>query len=304
MIAVLVVIWVAMTAAGRSLTATEDQVVLTRWGGLARPDLWQSGEYWRLLTATFLHIGAAHLVMNSLGLWAVGRLVEWWFGAGRMLVIYLLAGVAGFVLSAVAGPPAALSAGASGAIMGLLGALVWFRYASPLRDRLPGKPFFLVLAATVVSDGVLFYMMDNWAHFGGFAGGLIAAAVVGLPLLPGVARPRFRFHWAAHVAAALVLLLLTGATLAGAFDLPGPGHDLARALDAAEAGRLPEAEAGLRRAVERQGDEPWLRLLLSHTLLREGNCRAARTEWQEARELGAEESDLQDLDRDLRHCGV
>jgi membrane associated rhomboid family serine protease len=306
LVALLVLIWIAMTATGRRLDATEDVEVLDRWGALSRPEMWQKAEFWRLVTANFLHIGAMHLVMNSLSLWAVGRLVERFYGPVRMAAIFLLAGVAGMAVSAMGGPPYAISAGASGAILGLLGALVWYRVASPQRARIPAGPLLFAVAGTVVSSAALYYMMDNWNHAGGFVGGLVAAAVVGVPWEQSGVRPRLRFHWGAHLAATLLLVALAGAAAGGSFDLPGPGRDLARALTAAEGQQWAVAEAGIRQAVDRQSDAPGLRLWLVEVLREQGKCREARAEWAEARRLEPEvpAAEARQVERALWQCGA
>ena len=86
---------------------------------------WLNGEWWRLLTSCFIHIGVLHILANMYALYRVGGEVERWWGPVRYLVIYLFAGLGGSVL-ALALEPRIVMAGASGAICGVLGAAaVW-----------------------------------------------------------------------------------------------------------------------------------------------------------------------------------
>src|SRR5262245_57817063 len=82
-----------------------------------------SGEYWRLITPIFIHIGLLHLMFNSYALWIVGPQVEKLYGGARFLILYMATGVAG-VLGSYWQHPNDPSAGASGAIFGLFGALL------------------------------------------------------------------------------------------------------------------------------------------------------------------------------------
>lgn len=274
LIALLVGVWVAMTLAGGSLTATEDGALLHRWGAATRPNLLVEGEYWRLLTAGFLHIGLTHLLMNTLSLWWVGQAAEHFFGPARMLAIYLVAQVAGSVASLAFGPPILQVAGASGAIFGLLGALLWYRMAGPERHRLHQVPLLFILLVNLVYGILSYRTVDNWGHLGGLIGGFLAAAALGVPR-PDAEPPRKR--WARRgAAAALVLAAL--ATLAGWVSVPGPSQSLVRALDAWEQGRLEEAQRGLERAVRAQPDVPMLRLVLAWIYYEEDRIADARAQ--------------------------
>jgi membrane associated rhomboid family serine protease len=302
LIALMVLIWVAMTAAGRSLQATEEIDLLTRWGAQARPEIWLEGEYWRLFTANFLHIGLVHLAMNMFSLWVVGRVVELIYGSGRMLVIYLLSGVLAAAASAVLGPPVALSAGASGAILGLVGALLWFRFSSPLGERISLRQLLIVLGINLAVDLAAWKLIDNYNHLGGLVGGILAAMAVGVPAIDGLPWPKFRFGRWGHVALATVLLVACTALSAGAFELPGPGRDLARASDALDAGRWAEAESGFRKAVERQGDEPMPRLGLAWALYKQGRCQEAQAELTRAAAVAGDLASVSDMVTAINQC--
>jgi membrane associated rhomboid family serine protease len=134
------------------------------------------GEYWRLLTAAFLHYGAFHLLLNMLGLYWFGSLLERRIGSGRFLLIYVVSGLAGSA-GALVLDPLKPTVGASGAIFGILGAgLVLERQ----RDYVFGGSALGVIVANLV----LTFAWPN-ISIGGHIGGLIggAAAILALSRL-------------------------------------------------------------------------------------------------------------------------
>ncbi|MBP2019663.1 membrane associated rhomboid family serine protease [Symbiobacterium terraclitae] len=275
----IVLVWTAMTLLGGGLGATEDSETLYRWGAALRPHLLADGEYWRLLTAGFLHIGAAHLAMNALSLWWVGQVVEALFGPTRMLFIYLFALVAGSAASVMFGPPLVLSAGASGAIFGLLGALVWYRIAGPERQRLQQVPLLVVLILNLGYGLIAHEIVDNWNHVAGLAAGFLAAAAAGVPLTRPSGGPASRpspVVRGLRLAAALALAGLAAATVAGALPLPGPSQRLATALTAWHGGRLEEAAAGLESVAAAYPGDTHLELTLAWVYLEQGRFGEAR----------------------------
>ncbi len=165
---------------------SEDLKVLVDMGAMWPPYVERRGEWWRLGTALFLHLGPLHAGVNALMLYVLGRPCEQSYGSLRMLVIYVLGGLSscGFVLwLALSGhaEPAVLI-GASGAIMALFGALVarrlvsWLRYRDPLDRRtlvlLPAI-LLLQLAADLSSPQV-----SLAAHASGFLAGLLIGMVM------------------------------------------------------------------------------------------------------------------------------
>ena len=163
-----VVIWLAATFAG----GTEDPEVLLDFGAMFGP-LIADGQYWRLFTAMFLHVGIAHLFFNGFGLFIFGPLLENAYGRSRVLLIYVLAGLSGSVASFLLNS-ISIGAGASGAIFGIMGALAAFFLAQRetlgemARGNLAGL---LVLAGINLLYGLSTPGIDNWAHVGGFASG-------------------------------------------------------------------------------------------------------------------------------------
>lgn len=137
------------------------------------------GEWWRLITPMFLHIGLIHLVMNSFALYYLGTAVERIYGRYRFLFIYLFAGFAGTLASFLFSPDS-ISAGASGGIFGLFGALLFFGIVHP-------RPFFRTMGANVITlVGINLLIgflpgIDFAGHLGGLVGGFLAASIVSLP---------------------------------------------------------------------------------------------------------------------------
>jgi rhomboid protease GluP len=160
-----------------------DVDVLVRMGANV-PELVVAGQVWRWFTSIFLHIGMVHILLNSWALFQLGGLLESFAGPRRMLSVALASGLAGSAASTawhLWKGTAGLSAGASGAVFGLLGGLVGFL----LRHRqalLPaGKQLLsslLVWAALNVYLGLSQPGIDNAAHFGGALTGALLGYLV------------------------------------------------------------------------------------------------------------------------------
>jgi membrane associated rhomboid family serine protease len=166
------------------------EAALVRVGALFRPAV-LSGEWWRAVAAMFLHANEWHLGLNMYGLLLLGRFVEDLAGASRFFVIYFLGGLVGAAATTLIGA-GALSVGASGAIMGLLGALIVIialrRGSFPEQWRRVLLWNLVLLAALQIYIGFTFPMIDNAAHVGGMVGGAAAAVVFAPGLLLGSGR--------------------------------------------------------------------------------------------------------------------
>ncbi len=142
------------------------------------------GDYWRLLTATFLHANLIHIFFNGYALYALGPETERIYGTWRFLGLYVLAGLAGSLASYLMSP--AISVGASGAIFGMIGGLGVFYYLNraTLGDFGKAQVQNMVTIAMVnlfigfAAQGTI----DNWGHMGGLVGGALA----GLTLAPRI----------------------------------------------------------------------------------------------------------------------
>ncbi|OLA34004.1 MAG: hypothetical protein BHW38_05440 [Firmicutes bacterium CAG:321_26_22] len=142
--------------------------------------LTKNGDYYKLLTSMFLHIGIMHLLCNMYSLYIIGKEVENVFGKWKYLVIYILSGIAGSILS-LAFNHNTICAGASGAIFGLLGALLYFGYYyRPYLGATLTRSIIPVIAINLIV-GFLDSGIDNSAHIGGLVGGLLVAMAVGVP---------------------------------------------------------------------------------------------------------------------------
>src|SRR6185436_13663198 len=145
---------------------TGDVGVLVRAGALAR-GMVDDGQWWRLVACLFLHVGMLHLVLNATGLFILGWIAEDLFGGARVIALFAIAGVSGALASYLAAP-VGISAGASGAVFGLLGAvfveITWHRehYRSAWRRGMWGA--LAVIAVCQLGFGFFYPVIDQWAH--------------------------------------------------------------------------------------------------------------------------------------------
>jgi rhomboid protease GluP len=147
-------------------------------GALVRDRVMQ-GEWWRVLSATVLHGNVEHLVGNAVSLYILGMASEHAYGTRSMLFVYLASGVAGSLLSIAMGPGP--SVGASGAIFGLMGAVMvlFWKHHNELHVR--DKRIGVVIAAWALFTlviGVMVPMIDNAGHVGGLLGGIVTVWAV------------------------------------------------------------------------------------------------------------------------------
>ena len=158
------------------LGALASKEAIIAMGALARERV-AAGEYWRLLTAPWLHGGTEHLVGNGIALYILGMVCEAAFGRAQLVVLYVLSGLAGSLVSMLVsvGP----SVGASGAIFGLQGAAIVLlrreRDRLLVRDRRVGFVL-LIWAIYTIAGGLTDPFIDNGAHIGGALGGALIAS--------------------------------------------------------------------------------------------------------------------------------
>lgn len=144
--------------------------ILTSYG-LGREGI-LAEEYYRFLTSIFLHSGLLHLASNSVYLYYFGVRAERLLGTGRFLVLYLFSGFCGGLLSVLLGDGRGISIGASGAIYGLLGAMLLLTKKKGAKYTGMSYSTMLLLAATGVGMGFLESGVDNLGHIGGILGGM------------------------------------------------------------------------------------------------------------------------------------
>jgi len=178
-----VAVYLAMVASGvHPFSPTTDQLI--RWGADFGP-LTQSGQWWRMFTAAFIHIGAFHLTMNMLVLWTGGPLIERLFGQLSFVALYVISAIGGS-LTSVALHPMTTSAGASGAIFGIYGGLI--AYLIVCRASLPPgiRSTMIQSAVTFVVYNLIYGLalphVDVAAHVGGLLCGFISGAVMATPI--------------------------------------------------------------------------------------------------------------------------
>lgn len=160
---------------------TEDVMFMLEHGAMFEPLITEDHEYYRIITSMFLHFGIEHLLNNMVILGALGWNLELETGKIRFLIIYLVSGIGGNLLSLYIGVSSAeyaVSAGASGAIFGLMGALLYVAARNRGRmGRISGKGVLFMIALSlyfgITSSGV-----DNAAHIGGLLCGFILAVIL------------------------------------------------------------------------------------------------------------------------------
>jgi rhomboid protease GluP len=162
-----------------------DDFQLLRWGADFGP-LSLGGQPWRILTSNYVHIGFVHILVNMWALWQLGRVTERIFGRWIYFVIYTASGISGSLLSLLH-DPMRISAGASGALFGIMGALIAALYLGKLpfpkrvRDGLLKN---LVWVAVInLGLGASIPGIDNAGHVGGLVMGLALGAIIGPHLM-------------------------------------------------------------------------------------------------------------------------
>lgn len=178
LVVIQVLVFMAMTLAGGSTNTA----VLVHFGANSAA-LVRAGQYWRLLTAGFVHIGTGHLVINSITLYFIGYYVERLFGHWRMLMIYLLSVITGNIMSN-AFLTNGIAAGSSTGIFGLFGAflLLGLVFRDNVAIRSIARQFLILVVFNLVAD-LFMPGVDLAGHIGGLIGGFLMAAVVGAPRL-------------------------------------------------------------------------------------------------------------------------
>lgn len=195
LIAINIIIFLLMYIIGNG---SEDTRTLVDFGALSKV-LVQYGEYYRIITCAFLHIGILHLLCNMYALYVLGKDIESFYGRYKYIFIYLISAIIGSLTSLTFMDEYTISAGASGAIFGLMGSLLYFgyNYRVTLNNSINKQILpiiFINLLFGFMSSGV-----DNFAHLGGLLGGYIASMVVGV---------KYKTSRGEKINSAIVLILL------------------------------------------------------------------------------------------------
>jgi rhomboid protease GluP len=192
---------------------------LVRFGASGAFPVFGLHHWWTLLSAGWLHAGLLHIGFNLYWVRYLAPAIAELYGPSRMVIIYSVSSVTGFLLSSslgLFGLGAGLTVGASAPILGFVGALVYYGRRSGSR-AIGGQAW--SYAITMIVFGFLMPGVDNYAHIGGFAGGYLAGLVLD-PLKP---------ERGDHQAAALICLFLTAASVVASLVIPLP-PEVARLL--------------------------------------------------------------------------
>lgn len=174
-ISINVILFVMMYVFGKG---SEDSQTLLNFGAFHPLLVNYYHEYYRLITSGFLHIGIAHLLFNNYALYIIGSQVETFFGRARYIIIYLSSIIIGNLLSMIF--VNGISAGASGGIFGLLGAILFFGYHYRVYFGTFIKSQIIPVILLNLFIGFALSGINNFAHIGGLIGGVLASMMVGI----------------------------------------------------------------------------------------------------------------------------
>jgi rhomboid protease GluP len=199
---------------------------LLRWGADNAGAVLIYDQWWRIVTAMFVHVGILHLATNMWCLWNLGLLAEPVMGSAGVFAVYILTGAAGNLLSTLvnwvwpirdaAGVAFPVGAGASGAVFGIAGALIVLLKSKRLPvpayelQRLRRSVIYFAAINLVIGFSISFgsrftgISIDNMAHLGGFSCGLLFAA----PMVPRLGSPRRDFRMLLGLAVLMIVALL------------------------------------------------------------------------------------------------
>ncbi|MFV0465881.1 MAG: rhomboid family intramembrane serine protease [Lachnospiraceae bacterium] len=180
LVAINIIVWLILEVIGD----TTDATFMLKHGAMFPPAVIALHEWYRFFTSMFLHFGAQHLINNMLILTVLGMRLEPEIGRVRFLFLYILSGLSGSFLSytmMLQNSQFAVSAGASGAIFGVIGGLIIVAIRN--RGRFKGMSIrgLVLMAALILYFGFTSSGVDNWAHIGGLIGGLIITSLYSIP---------------------------------------------------------------------------------------------------------------------------
>jgi rhomboid protease GluP len=165
------------TAGGAGGFLSPGQMALMLLGATGTYPIDHFGRYWTLISASYLHGGILHIIFNLMALKQIAPQVAVEYGASRMLSIYTVGGVIGYMVSYLAGVP--FTIGASAAVCSLIGALLYYGKS---RGGAYGSSVYREVSGWVISlfiFGLIFPGINNWAHGGGILGGIVVGALLG-----------------------------------------------------------------------------------------------------------------------------
>jgi len=268
-----VAVFLGMLFAGVSIIDSPSGQDLVNWGANCGPYT-LSGQWWRLLSCVFVHGSLVHIAFNMWSLWNVGSLAESVYGHWTFAAIYLISGLAASVASLVWNPQV-LSVGASGAIFGIVGALIASFYLGGLPiPRAQGMfASLIIFAGYSLFRGFESSGIDNGAHVGGLLSGLILGAAI-TKVAPNRDSVLQRF-----LAIALVVVIIGGGTGAWLYS-----RDYLRHLQRGEGflgeGRTDQAIAEFQTVIRRRPDFVRAHFNLARAYVMKGELSSAEAEYR------------------------
>lgn len=242
----LVLVWQNHIGLASSRNLAPHTYALWRFGSEFSPDILDRGQWWRCITAVFLHGNLLHLIMNMMSLWSVATYLEDTLGKAKTLALYLVLGLAASAFSLwwhTRSGGIGNSVGASGAICGLIGVAVGFstRHRNAARHL---QSHYIGWALWIVIIGFSGFNIDNAGHVGGFVPGFLLGLVVRRRAATGLVARRLWIAGAALAVAGTIACFaamanspLTHEQLFGSDD----GHDDADELDSTTRAAIVEA---------------------------------------------------------------
>jgi len=276
-------VFAAMVVSGVSATRpTSDQ--LLRWGADFGPYTF-GGQWWRMVSATFVHIGLLHLALNMWCLWNLGALAELLFGRRAFILLYILCGLGGSAAS-LAWSPTAVSAGASGAVFGVAGALIaLFKFAHlriPPEEMKAQLKSLVAFAGYNLLFGAISPRINNAAHLGGLFTGLLFGTLAAKYLHDRQRRDT------ATTRAALVCIVLLAVSLLAVQRRQGYIVHLDNGRRAAESKNWDRAIAELNSALAKRPDNPYAHALLGWAYAEKDDRERAEREYRRTLQLQPE----------------
>lgn len=207
LLSIQIIVFILMTFFGGSTNT----YTLILFGAKFNPAI-IGGQYWRFITPIFLHIGFTHILMNSITLYFLGAEIERIYGAFRFLIIYLLSGIMGNIMSFAFSN--SLSAGASTSLFGLFAAAIVLgrMYPNNYAIRHMAQGFTILIVLNFIT-GLTSSSIDNWGHLGGAIGGALSALFISVPRYAGPLNKKRIGAGLTYVAIAFLLIVIGYARL-------------------------------------------------------------------------------------------
>ncbi|QZY56336.1 rhomboid family protein [Crassaminicella profunda] len=222
-----------------------------------------SGEYYRLITSMFIHIGITHLLFNTYALKSLGKDVEFMYGSLKFFIIYMIAGLFGSLSSFLFS--SAVSAGASGAIFGLMGAYLYFGIQKPsIFSARYGLNMVSLIIINIVF-GLTNSNIDNFAHLGGLIGGFLASYALGLKTEKFLKLKKVTVQF-------LIITIIVGSLIGGSFiQIQSWQHSFHMGIYYLKKNDLSHAKLQFQEGIEKNDQIPEFYFYLAYVSYQEGD---------------------------------